>query len=95
MSEKPKRFKHLRVLARRIFGQIALDCDYTLFHRDEQIPLRDPEMPLIQYFNTSTPTEIHLKPLNTENEQLYISEIGNSDWQIVNGSNLEISDQIL
>merc|ERR1711874_686875 len=83
ITDRPKLFKHLKMVARRIFGSAALDCNYVLSYKDEKIPLKDPDTNLMKYYANNTPIEVHLNLKNDMEDYLNIQA---DDWTMIGGS---------
>ena len=76
-ADKPKKVKHLAVIARRKFGEIGLDCEFILLFKDEQIDLNDDEMPLQQYYKDVDSIEIRMVPKNNNVSPFFFMKFSN------------------
>jgi len=85
MTEKPKKFKHLKAISRRYFGSNIIDCNFVLLYKEEKIPLNDLELNLMHYWNSSEKVEIHLIQIAPEDNPF---TTGLDDWEFIGGSNM-------
>lgn len=96
-ADKPKKVKHLAVIARRKFGEIGLDCEFILLFKDEQIDLNDDEMPLQQYYKDVDSIEIRMVPKNNNSLQSPRTKSKSKyhdDFEVIGGSHIECSNMI-
>ena len=86
LADRPKKFKHLKFISKKLFGLNITNSAYIMHFKDQKIPLLEDNMDLTQFFKQPESIEIHIL---SPGDQI---SSGNDDWELIGGSGFLASD---
>merc|ERR1712170_143174 len=85
LTERPKKFKHLKLISKKNFGLNIINSNYTIYYKDQIVPLIEENMDLTQFYSLNENIEIHITNADDKNcEQ--------DEWEIIDQDNFLSSE---